>query len=71
MKKEKQSKYKANERFFESVFHMLNQGGVYQWIAERETFTKVGSKFVADHPQGLTKIKRIVSQEYFIKRFKN
>lgn len=65
------SKHKANERFFESVFHMLKQGGVYQWIAERETFTKVGSKLVADHPQGLAKIKEIVSEEYFNKRFKN
>tara|TARA_B100000900_G_scaffold350092_1_gene316503 strand:+ start:139 stop:348 length:210 start_codon:yes stop_codon:yes gene_type:complete len=65
------SKHKANERFFESVFHMLKQGGVYQWIVERETFTKVGSKLVADHPQGLTKIKEIVSEEYFNKRFKN
>ena len=50
---------------------MLKQGAKYGWIAERETFTKVGSKLVADHPQGLTKIKEIVSEEYFNKRFKN
>jgi len=64
-------KIEANERFFESVFIALHNGGKYEWLAERELFTKVGDKFEAETKAGYLKIQSIVSKDFLDKRFKN
>lgn len=63
-----QYKLDANEKFFDRVITMLNEGGTWAWPDELEIFTKQGDKLLSN--QGaLDKVKDIVRQSYFEKRF--
>jgi len=59
----------ANERFFESVFRSLNQGGIYCFISVDENFRKEGNKFRPQTLTGYNEIKKIVTTKFLNERF--
>lgn len=66
MDKEKQ---KANEVFFDNVHLLLNEGGVYIWIDQKESFKREGD-FLLCSQKGYDEAKKIVSESYMGYRFK-
>lgn len=58
-----------NEKFFQKIIHMLNDGGRYYFIDAMETYTKQGD-FLVGTKNGLKKIKGIVSQDFYKSYFK-
>ena len=66
MDKEKQ---KANEEFFDNVHGMLNEGGVYIWIDQKESFKREGD-FLLCSQKGYDEVEKIVSPSYMKYRFK-
>lgn len=62
-------KLKANENFFDNVHSMLNEGGVYIWIDEKEPFKREGDYLICSK-KGYEKVKAIVSPSYVDYRFK-
>lgn len=61
-------KIKANERFFEQVIACLKENGVWGWPDQLEFFTKKNGKLVGIN-RALTKVKGIVSPEFFTQNF--
>jgi len=59
----------ANERFFESVFRSLNQGGIYCFIAVNENFIKEDNKFRPQTLKGYNDIKKIISEKFLNEKF--
>lgn len=59
---------KANEEFFSKMIQYLNDGGVWGWISEQETFTKVDGKLVGS-AVAYNKVRKIVSRKFLTENF--
>jgi|TARA_R100001530_G_scaffold136133_1_gene115414 hypothetical protein len=69
MKKMHHFEIKENERFFEQIFKILGEGGVYMWPDTLKTFTKKEDKLVAEDVEAYNAVEEIVSRKYLRKRF--
>lgn len=69
MKKMHHFEIKENEKFFEQIFKILNEGGIYMWPETLKTFTKKEDKLVAQDIEAYNAVEEIVSRKYLKKRF--
>ena len=59
---------KGNEEFFTAMLEVLRDGGKWGWPSEQLEFTLRAGKYYGT-PAGLSKVKKIVSPEYYEKYF--
>lgn len=64
-----QYQIRENEKFFKKIISSLNEGGIYLLPSALEVYTKKGD-FLVGTKDGLKKIKKIVSKDFFNENFK-
>jgi len=69
MKKMHHFEITENEKFFEQIFNLLDEGGVYMWPDKLKTFIKKDDKLVAEDIDTYNAVEEIVSRKYLRKRF--
>jgi hypothetical protein len=62
-------KIEANEIFFKNIIKSLNEGGLYAFPDAMEVYKKEG-EFLVGSEVALSKIKDIVSEDFYNKYFK-
>lgn len=62
-------KIKSNEIFFKNIINVLNEGGIYMFSDAMEVYKKEG-EFLVGSEVALSKIKNIVSEDFYNKYFK-
>ena len=56
--------YIENQKFFEMVINLTEEGGTYIWPAEKEVYTVVGGKLIPSNKSGYKKISKIVTANW-------
>jgi hypothetical protein len=68
MKLTKEQK-KANEKFFDMIIRMLNDGGTYGYPDAGAIFVKQNNKLTTEKTEWLLSVKDLVTEDYYKKTF--